>query len=248
MDEFTGEQINYIQNKLFELLIAFKSVCDKENIWYSLAFGSVLGAVRHKGFIPWDTDADVFIRLPDKDKFREAFNKNKPNGIKLKDISKEKHCLQSHDSLIFENNDFDFDIHLDVFQLVGAPENEKEQTIYIKYAHYIDKIIRSKYVNIRYCKHQNKWKVFLIKCLLAPIPDKLLKRNIYKRETKYPYETSKYVMPLCGYGRSKECLPKDLILESTLTEFNSTMFNIPLNSDLYLKRIYGEDYMTPKKY
>ncbi|MCR5609778.1 MAG: LicD family protein [Lachnospiraceae bacterium] len=248
MAELSDNEIKNIQDKLFELLVAFKDICDKENIWYSLAFGSVLGAVRHKGFIPWDTDADVFIKLEDKEKFREAFYKHKPEGIKLNDISKEKKCLQSHDKLLLEKNDIDFDIHLDIYQLVGAPNEENVQTKYIKYAHNIDKIIRSKYVNIHYCKNKNKWKVAIVKFLLFFVPDSVLRKNIHKRETKYDVNKAEYLMVLCGYGKQKECLPKNLILESKLAEFNGVEFNIPRDSDKYLKRIYGDDYMTPIQY
>lgn len=248
MSDTSDSNVKYIQDKLLELLLAFKNVCERSGIWYSLAFGSVLGAVRHGGFIPWDTDADVFIRLPDVEIFRNAFNKFKPNGIRLKDISKEPKCLQSHDSLVFENEDFNFDIHLDIYQLVGAPEKETEQALYTKYAHYIDKIIRSKYVNIRYCKNRNKIKVAIVKFLLAFVPDIILKENIRKRETRYSFENSSYLMPLCGYGKSRECLPRKLILESTTKNFCGYEFNIPQNYDAYLRRIYGDDYMIPKKY
>ena len=248
MSNLSDKDIKYVQGKLLELLVAFKKVCDQADIWYTLAFGSVLGAVRHGGFIPWDTDADVFIKLEDVQNFRDAFNKYKPEGIRVKDISKEPRCLQSHDSLVFEKEDFDFDIHLDIFQLVGAPEDDSRQALYIKYVHYIDKIIRSKYVNIRYCQNKNKMKVALVKILLALIPDVLLKKNIHKRETRYSFETSNYLMPLCGYGRSKECLPKNLILNTSTKKFCGYEFNIPMDYDGYLRRIYGDDYMIPKRY
>ncbi|MFU2055263.1 LicD family protein, partial [Gallibacterium anatis] len=46
---------------LLQVLVNFDSFCRKHNISYSLAYGSMLGAIRHKGFIPWDDDIDIFM-------------------------------------------------------------------------------------------------------------------------------------------------------------------------------------------
>jgi lipopolysaccharide cholinephosphotransferase len=248
MKELTDEEIEYVQGKLFLLLKAFRDICDSENIWYSLAFGTVLGAVRHQGFIPWDTDADVFIMLPDKESFRAAYKKHKPAGIRLIDCSTEYHCLQSHDSLVFEDEQRIGSIHLDIFQLVGAPTGHKEQNRFAKYAHYVDKILRSKYVNIADVRPNNKLKVMTVKGILALIPDPLLKRNIHNREYKYDFNDSEYLIPLSGYGRGRECLSKNLFDEMIQASFCGEKFNIPKNYDAYLRQLYGDDYMTPRRY
>lgn len=248
MRDLTDQERVYVQGRLFELVKAFRDICEKEGIWYSLAFGSVLGAVRHHGFIPWDTDADVFIKLPDKERFREAFKKNKPEGIRLVDCSIEPRCLKSHDCLEFEYGDKISGIHLDIFQLVGAPSDPKEQKKYMKYAHYTDKIIRSKYVNIHDSRPKNKKKVFIVKCFLFFVPDSLLKRNIHNRETKYSYDDSEYLMALSGYGRGRECIPRRIFDETIKEEFCGELFNIPKDYDAYLRQIYGDNYMTPIQY
>ena len=244
----SDEERIIVQNQLLKLLVAFKNICVAEGIWYSLAFGTTLGAVRHNGFIPWDTDADVFIMLPDKEKFRKAFNNHKPKGIRLIDCSLEKHCLQSHDSLVFEEKTIMGEIHLDIFQLVGAPSDKTSQNKFAKYAHYADKVIRSKYVNIYDCKPKNKPIVFLVKCMLFLIPDKILKKNIYNREYKYDFEKSDYILPLSGYGRGRECLDKVLFSKMIPVDFCGEQFDIPANYDAYLRQIYGDDYIIPKKY
>lgn len=248
MRELNDEELKYVQNETFKLLCAFKEVCEKENIWYSLAYGSVLGAIRHKGFIPWDSDADVFIFLPDKEKFREAFKKHKPEGIKLNNHNEEKKCLQSHDMLIFEEEKLIPDIHLDIFPLVGAPSEEKEQRKFARYCKYSDKIIRSKYVRLRDCKNKNKPLVVCAKIIDYLIPNKYLRKNIYKREHKYDFHKSNYLITLSTYGRVSDCVPKTIYEKTCKVEFNGEYFCIPEEWDAYLKRIYGDDYMTPKKY
>lgn len=248
MRELNENELKLVQDKCFVLLKAFKEICEKANIWYSLAYGSVLGAVRHKGFIPWDTDADVLIMLPDKEKFREAFYKYKPLGIKLINHNLEKKCLQSHDSLAFEDEQSVEGIHLDIFPLVGAPSNIKKQKKFARYTKYADKIIRSKYVDITQCKKKNKFFVFLAKLFCFFIPNNILKRNIFNREHKYNFDKAEYYITLSTYGRASDCIPKEFFEKTIECVFNDDKFRIPEKWDLYLSRIYGDDYMTPKKY
>ena len=61
-NDLSNEEIREIQINLLETI---KDICERYNIKYSLAYGTLLGAVRHKGFIPWDDDIDIFLQRPD---------------------------------------------------------------------------------------------------------------------------------------------------------------------------------------
>ena len=63
--------MNELQGKILEILKVFVQICDKHNLKYYLKGGSVLGAIRHKGFIPWDDDADIMMPREDFDKLLE---------------------------------------------------------------------------------------------------------------------------------------------------------------------------------
>lgn len=63
----------------FHLLQVFSDFCDKHGLRYLLCYGTLIGAVRHKGFIPWDDDVDVTMPVPDYYKFRELFEKENTN-------------------------------------------------------------------------------------------------------------------------------------------------------------------------
>lgn len=59
-----------------DTLIEFHRVCEKSNIEYELAYGSLLGAIRDNGQIPWDYDIDVFVAFKDKERLIETLKKN----------------------------------------------------------------------------------------------------------------------------------------------------------------------------
>lgn len=74
--ELSGEQLRQLQLIELEMLIEVDRICRKNNIKYSLAGGTLLGAVRHKGFIPWDDDVDVVLTHEEYEKFYEACKKD----------------------------------------------------------------------------------------------------------------------------------------------------------------------------
>ena len=65
-----------IQSVSLEILKKIADICDQEGLKYSLAWGTLIGAVRHKGYIPWDDDVDIQMPRPDYERLKDYFNKN----------------------------------------------------------------------------------------------------------------------------------------------------------------------------
>jgi lipopolysaccharide cholinephosphotransferase len=88
-----GEDLRRIQLIQLEMLIAFDQVARKYNLKYNLSFGSLLGAVRHKGFIPWDDDIDINMPYEDYVRLLDAWEKKFDTGkYYLRSQANEKDC------------------------------------------------------------------------------------------------------------------------------------------------------------
>ena len=83
MDEFQGYRnfilsngvtVRQLQLKLLEIFLYFKKICEENNLTYWCGGGTMLGAVRHKGFIPWDDDLDVFLPRKDYERLYEIWD------------------------------------------------------------------------------------------------------------------------------------------------------------------------------
>jgi|AGTN01.3.fsa_nt_gi LPS biosynthesis protein len=130
MRELTQDEL---KDRAFELLKEFRDVCEKNNLRYYLTGGTLLGAVRHKGFIPWDDDIDVAMPRIDYLKFLKIYKREyDKNNLFAYEINKNyKYMfakLCDKDTSLIE---FDFDckeklgVYLDIFPIDGLGKNEK---------------------------------------------------------------------------------------------------------------------------
>lgn len=131
MKQITQEELKNIQVNILDRVKAF---CDANEIEYFLFAGTLLGAVRHKGYIPWDDDIDICMRRKDYDRFFEVFNTDRKDGLRAIDYKNEKGYYLASGKVIDdrtimqETTNFDkkIGVYIDVFPLDDLPENVKE--------------------------------------------------------------------------------------------------------------------------
>ena len=122
-----------LQKRALNLLCEFDKVCRANGIKYSLAYGTLLGAIRHKGFIPWDDDVDVMLPRPEYDKFL-TISKQNPKLFSDDFFLEENEgksadpVLRLHDkkvNVVEKEYNVTRKLYIDIFPIDGMPNSEK---------------------------------------------------------------------------------------------------------------------------
>lgn len=243
-----------IQQVELGILLEFDALCKKHGLRYWIGWGTLLGALRHKGFIPWDNDVDAIMPLDDYFKLielaaqdprglisahhRVSHHDNDPEAqfpfIKIYDMRTHvrQHELKPHIQL-------DEGVWLDIFPIAGRPENESE------YKRYAKKLWSAERVHliatIQNCKSRNALIGYLKKCY-GLYADRRGYRHFLKKIAKlhrsYPIdlETSENIMSFCELAL---CISAKHFRGNKLVEFEGHYFPAPLFAEELLDCQYG---------
>ena len=240
--------MNKTQTIEFEILTEIKRICMKEDIPFQLAYGSLLGCIREKGFIPWDEDIDIMVWGKDYERFCEAIKLNISDSIQLF-INSSANEYELLFARVGVKGNTHFNTHVDVFPFSGAPEKKVNQYWFQKAVYLIFRAYFAKKIKLRdYSSNRVEKRILLIivKAVLFIFSPKLL-RTLHKwlAERYDPYKTG-FACNVCGSYGFREILPFEYIESSANGVFEGDEFPVPQNSHLYLSHFYG-DYMTPRK-
>ena len=253
--EFSKSELRKLQKKNLELIINFKKFCKKNNLNFFLCGGGCIGAIRHKGFIPWDDDLDIFMPREDYEKLVKInFNSNNKDFYILR--TNEKIFTGQSFTLISDKNSTLIKkeqigiktprgVSIDVFPLDGCPDSKIKQKLQIIFACFfllyitrvvpknhglILKILSGFFLKIIY---SNKLK-FKIACFCE------------KQMSKYKIKDCKYIREFCAGPKYMKNLYKKEIFEScVLKKFENTELPVPVGYDEYLKTAFGNYMQLP---
>lgn len=246
------------RNILLNTFKDFLSFCKNNNLHYYAAFGTVLGAVRHKGFIPWDDDIDVYMPREDYERFLQMKDKMDGSGYEIIDLDNKGYFIymakfcNANTTLIEKIGQQPIGVYIDVFPLDYYDEeyskplvkyNKYYFNIWLYYAHSIRTYSMKLFAScIKKREFKNIGKIIVDVCYfrLFRYPTKYLIKKYFNRlkstpQTnflwRYSYNIGESnVMPIEWFGKGKEA------------DFEDIKIIIPENEDLYLKSNYG-DYM-----
>lgn len=235
------------------ILKKFDLLCKKFDINYFLAYGTLLGAVRHKGFIPWDDDIDLFMFRNDYEKFLQLTSYLPPfyKCINFEDASYYYPFAKIIDTrTLTKSKDFCYDIciGIDIFTLDYLSDNEVEaQRIKGKFKYY-EKLIRfSLYNNVN---EINKNSINILKSgfyfFSKLLGWKTWSRMLYKSRNKFiNMEPKKYIGTFLNFNKAAETLlEREWFAETVFLQFEDNIYPAPKAYHKVLEKIYG-DYMTP---
>ena len=236
-----------LQNCILNIAKYLNDFCEEHSIKYCLMGGSALGAVRHKGFIPWDDDLDVFMRPDDYERFRELFTEvGDTDKFYLQEwgecegkVTLAKLRL-NHSSLIekdLENWDIHQGVYVDIFILHTCPDNaicRLNQFVWAKY------LVTKGAANRDY---KRKGLVGLIVNFCKLFPKRFLLGFALNQVYKYKNQQSRFFCHFMGRAMLNTGLYKrDYFTETKRVAFETIELHVPLLVEDYLRDRWG-DYM-----
>lgn len=239
-----------IQEIEIDLLLKFHECCEKYRLRYILAGGTLLGAIRHNGFIPWDDDIDVFMPRVDYEKLLQLQEQeNVFQDEIILDLNKNYPFVK----LLNKNTRFRTDIlnekemnHLwiDIFPLDGLPKDDKQYKMMFRYCFNLKRMYMLSVLKIGYGDTYLKKFISIFMIFLARlIGRKRIARWIDNYCKRQDYDSSQYIGNLCWGVSTGEKMPKkEFIEERVKVTFEGHEFWGPKCWDYYLTQIYG-NYM-----
>ena len=247
MEKIGIDRIKELQLKMLEWL---NMICNENSIHCCLSGGTLLGAVRHEGFIPWDDDIDVMIPRNEYNRLIRILKNNHYRRYSLITTGTESAYPfaklvdnYTRTETFYTHMKNDNRIWIDVFPVDGLPENPFLCRLKYKKTKFLQYGLAFSCANLHYGKNQLRR---LLKIILS-VPSKLLKTTTWGKlidieSRKIPFENSKYVGVQCwGYGY-KERMPGDEWRNYQKKTFEGKEYYVPGCWDYYLKSLYG-DYM-----
>ncbi len=232
-----------LQKAILEVALEVKRVCEKNNINYSLAYGTLIGAIRHKGYIPWDDDIDFHILREDYEKFIKACKTDLNPKYALRSLNEGDyvyHFIKIDDTTTTLKEHYNKDknykggVYVDIFPIDVAPQSKLKRAMFLR---------RIKYLrfrrNIACTDFTNKEYSLLKRIVIKIFQNSNARKYLLKLDKCY----KKYRGKKTDYLVTTSYLFKKSLFEKYIEcDFEGEKFSCFANYDEILTQIYG-DYM-----
>lgn len=237
------EQLKALHSALLDIMREIDRVCRENNIDYFLDSGSTLGAIRHKGFIPWDDDIDVGMTRDNYDRFLSIAPQKLGNDFFLQTIDTDPHYNKLHakvrknNTVFMENGNENKNMHqgvfIDVFPFDRIPVSLSKIYIWLNEAYY------RMFFRLTFTEYRiTSFKDFLCKIIIGHNPQKRYNTLC----SSFVSKKAKGMISYCYFLNEHYVFKKELFENTMDVEFEGYNFKIMKDYDEYLRIMYG-DYM-----
>lgn len=247
MRRLSNNEVKQLQLEIMDFIHDF---CNANNLRYSLGYGTLIGAVRHNGFIPWDDDLDIIMPRPDYEIFLSSFQ-GKYSHLDVEDYSTDSDYISAF-AKVSDNRTFaigpniidDRRIFIDIFPIDGMLDGDEANSY-----ENLQKIMNDLRRGGKYWKYTESIKekfLFFIKYHIKKLKTDSLAKNFAKLHqiiSKCKFGESEYAGCLVSlYGYKRERLRTEIFLKYKDIQFETRTYKCIEDYDAYLRNIYG-DYM-----
>lgn len=265
MRELTQEELKQVELEILKDVARF---CDKNDIRYYLGGGTLLGAVRHQGFIPWDDDIDISMPRPDYERFFATYNGSN-NQYVARAIETDSNYWRTFGK-VFDSRTYLEEsyirvpqklnaVFIDVFPIDGLPSSSIKRMLRGRTQEFLTVLYRgsacsytvshkyndSEKSNANFRNLMRSLLKFIAITFLRPLPTKSLIRLINYNAQRNDYESSDIIGAIteCTHGARREFIQKSIFEPRRKFLFEGEQFWGPKGYENYLRNLYG-DYMS----
>lgn len=254
-----NNNLSTVQQHVMDVLHVLIRIFEEQNIHYYMLGGTMLGAVRHKGFIPWDDDVDLGIVRSDYERFIENCDQWLPEHIKLRTYRDSSYHHYYYARIVDDRyhikrlgsiKERQEELWIDLFPLDGMPRSPLKKVIHkgdLLFTRLLYHMSCFDKVNIKRPGRPLADRIIIRFLMITHLgrsmdSNKLLDRIDYSLK-KYPVEESEYIFNFMGSTHAfREIFTKDVFGDNTVYSFEDLTLAGPEKYDFYLKHLYG-DYM-----
>jgi len=245
--------IKECHNVLLNIASVFDAICKKHQIPYYMLGGTMLGAFRHKGFIPWDDDMDFGVERPYFPKLIKVLSEELPEHFQLKTLDNCAHFvsnfikIEDDRTLVYDewyDGAREMGVFIDIFPLDKGRKNSLQTKLFASYVFFLLQLKDYLYFDPKYRRG--------IKKLIATI---MLKTNIcsYKQTLayidrilrRYTSEDSGFLINYYGNWGKKEIIRHDVFGQPQDYPFETITLSGVTDTDAYLSALYGNYMQLP---
>ena len=248
------DSVTMAKNAQMDLLIELDRICKKHNIRYFLIGGTLIGAIRHEGFIPWDDDIDVGMLREDYDRLRKVCDEDLDPAYFLHDWNSDpasphpfyklKICGTHYPETLAAKSDMNDSIYIDVFPYDNAPNSRFLRKLHQMKIYLMRKILLLR-CNFDLSGNRTGRKLLygVLKLLSHIRSVEGWKRTFTRVQRQYNNKPTETVVNLGGaYSYARESVLHSNVEKTIPHTFEGRNFEIPAGYDAFLRNCYG-DYM-----
>ena len=247
VSEISSSDSEKLRMLVLLIYLEFAEICRRHNLTHYIAGGTLLGAIRHKGFIPWDDDIDVTMPREDYNKFLEIAQNELPDWLKC-DLDCRPFCHHRIEikGTVFNSFWRNGGVFLDILALDGSPSDEKLLSSHEKAAFFWRSCLLEKDRKMPLFDFSSKKKIlrYIVWIILRFVPHKFFRKKWIKNAEKYSVSDSDYLvcMPASIYTYRQERFPKGFWGEPVYVDFEGIKVPTMQHWNEYLTCHFG-DYM-----